>query len=181
MKITTVIRTLAFAAPVLLVAGSAAAGDRHDRYAYFEVGYASYDNGSRCEPRSVNYCRADVDFDKLDAKLKCCRDGLELSVRYEVEIEDACGLGPLDLLLELQECGRPILDEEGKPVIYFVALDCPSDYDDDEVEFKGRFRTPIPRGLICLPCKSDVVAYVVTRADGRPIDRAVRDRIRVDD
>lgn len=184
MNTTALLRSLIIAAPVLFTGTTAVAGGRCERRTNVEFRYESFD-GAPCEPRCVtrceSHCRADVDFDKLDAKLRCACDTWNLRVRYKIDIEDARRAGPLDLVLEFRDCGRPVLGDNGEPISFVVPLNCPSDVDDDDLKFKGCFQTRLPRGLFCRPKKADLIAYVVTREDGRPIDRAKRHRIDVDD
>lgn len=179
MNRTRLLCCVAVATPVLLAGTTARAGDhdhRSERVVTYEYRYEEYD-GDRHFRRSC----IDVDFEKLDASLYCSCDGWDLRVNYKIEIEDARCEGPFDLVLEPRRCGHPLTEQSGEPARFIIPLDCPSDIDDDEIEFKGRFRTALPRETFCCPKKHDVIAYVVDREDGRQISRAVRSRIRFRD
>jgi hypothetical protein len=179
MNRTPLLRCVAVATPVLLASTTALAGDRDHRYervVSYEYRYEEYDGDRHCR-RSC----PEVDFERFDAGLYCTCDGWKLCVGYKIEIEDARCNDAFDLVLELRRCGHAVRDDDGKPTSFVIPLDCPDDIDDDELEFKGRFRTELPRDAFCCPKKHDVVAFVVDREDGRPISRCVRSRIHVRD
>lgn len=115
--------------------------------------------------------RADADIDSLDASLRQTRGGWLLRVDFEIEIEDACRSERFSLLLRVTEQGRPTLDREGRPIVFEIPLDRPTDIDDEELEFERSVVLTLPGGAIWNPDKLKLEAKVIATRDGRVLDR----------
>ena len=112
------------------------------------------------------YTRPEVDIDRLKAKLRYDCGEWSLSVKYEVETEDAAP-GRCDLILRLKQHGRYLVDERGRPITFAIPLDRPHEVDEEEFEYQGRFRAVFGRGLFSSPGKLELDARVVDRHTGR--------------
>jgi hypothetical protein len=115
--------------------------------------------------------RADADIDSLDASLRHTRGGWQLRVEYEVEIEDACRRERFSLILRVTERGRPVIDRYGRPIVFEIPLDRPTDIDDDELEFEHSVTLTLPDGSVGNPRKLKLEAKVIRARDGRVLDR----------
>ena len=112
--------------------------------------------------------KPDVDIDALKAGLRYSRGQWRLSVKYEVETEDAAP-GRFDLVLRMTQRRRLIVDHTGRPITFVVPLDRPDDVDDDEMEYKGRFAAVFANGLFASPKSLDIEARIVDRHTGRVV------------
>lgn len=115
--------------------------------------------------------RLDVDIDSLKGRIREVSSEWELTIEYEIEIEDARPEEKFELLLQVSERGRALRDEEGRPITIVVALDRPSKVDDDELEFEDSVVATLPRGLFKDPKRLRVIAVVVRAGDHQPLDR----------
>ena len=118
----------------------------------------------------LRHCEAEADIDRLRADIRGDCHGWRLTVRYEIEIEDARRGEAFELLLNVYENGRPVTDEHGRVMTVVVPLDCPSDVDDDEVEFEGKIRTEFTKGAISCPRSLKLRGKVVPRGHGAVLD-----------
>lgn len=114
---------------------------------------------------------ADVDIDSLKPELRFDRREGQwwLEVRYKVEVKYAPN-GQFDLVVDLMDQGTPVVDERGEPVRFAVVLDRPTDVDDHELEYKGRFEVPLPAGAAFHPKKLRAHALVMDRENGAVLD-----------
>ena len=115
------------------------------------------------------YSRPDVDIDSLDARLRGGWGRWHLSVAYEVETEDAAP-GQFDLIIRITHRGRLLLDRTGRPITFVVHLDRPTEADDDELTYEGRFTGPLPLGPYVHPKHLKIQAQVIDRQTNRPLD-----------
>ena len=114
------------------------------------------------------WAKPDVDIDSLKAQLRYSHGQWRLSVRYEVETENAAP-GRFDLILRMTQRCHLMVDHTGRPVTFVVPLDRPDDVDDDEMEYKGRFAAVFASGLLANPKKLDLEARIVDRHTGRVV------------
>jgi hypothetical protein len=115
--------------------------------------------------------RADADIDSLDASLRHTRGGWQLRVEYEIDIEDACRREHFSLLLRVTERGRPVVDRSGRPIVFEIPLDRPTDINDDELEFEHSVTLTLPDGSVYDPKKLRLEAKVIRAHDGQVLDR----------
>lgn len=128
---------------------------------------AGADDGFRHRRR----LRSDAEIDSLKAELRPDRHGWQLLVKYEVEIEDARRGEAFDLELQLTDRrGRPLFDQNRRPLALVIPLVHPSDVDDDEVEFEGTHVARLPIAVIQLPRDVRLCGKVVRLQDGRVLD-----------
>ena len=126
-------------------------------------------SGATAGHRDHRSCaKPDVDIDSLKAGLRCSGGQWRLSVKYEVETEDAAP-GRFDLVLRMTQRRRLVVDHTGRPVTFVVPLDRPDEVDDDEMEYRGRFAAVFASGLFARPKKLDIEARVVDRYTGRVV------------
>ncbi len=114
--------------------------------------------------------KVDVDLDTLKAEIERVEGGWELEIEYEVEIEDARPGQQFELVLELRQRDRPVLDERGGPFTIVVALDCPSDLDDDKVVFAEEFVELLHPDMVRRPDKLRLYGTVYFKGDDWPLD-----------
>lgn len=110
--------------------------------------------------------RAEADIDSLRASVRPARGTWIVNVCYEVEIEDAGWGENFDLLLEVWQGRRPVLDPQGRPVVVAVPLIHPREVDDDEATFENTVDFALPPGAIGSPRSLRIRARVVG-GDGR--------------
>lgn len=115
--------------------------------------------------------RPDVDIDELKGDIWRTRAGWTLRIRCEVDIEDARRRDRFELIFRLTERGREVVDGAGYPVEIVVALDRPTEIDDDELEFKEALRVKLPRHYIRDPKHLRLHARVAHAGGDRPLDR----------
>lgn len=119
-----------------------------------------------------------VDIDSLKASVRTELPDWHVAITYEIETEttEVCRF---DLVLRLWAHGRPLLDEAGRPIEFVVLLDRPTEVDDDELEFKGRFNTTLVGGLDVHPDDLRIDALIVDRQTERVVkhkDNRVKDK-----
>lgn len=114
--------------------------------------------------------RAEADIEDLDAELRYLGEEWDLSVDYEVEIEDARRGQQFDLVFSLRERSRGALTPRGKAMRIIMPLDRPVELDDDEMEFSGCIGARLPRDLIRRPDRLRIHAAVVPRGGGPALD-----------
>lgn len=108
----------------------------------------------------------DFEIDKLNCVAQPGQDFV-LCVDYGVEIEwdeddrDEAeeARRPLELRLQVLECGELAREEDGSPIELVIPLDQPTDVDDDEIEFRGQVKFVLP----------PAPAYVVSNYQARAI------------
>jgi hypothetical protein len=115
--------------------------------------------------------RVDVDIKKVKAELRYDEGDWRLSVDYEVKIKDASPRERFELFLDVAERVSKRDDYWGPPARFVVPLTRPSDVDDDEIKFKGRFVERLPDDVVGDPKKLRVHAAVLGRDDQRPLDQ----------
>lgn len=114
--------------------------------------------------------KIDVDLDSLKAEILPGATEWTLHVRYKVEIEDA---GPGDhfvLVLGLRERGKPLLEQDGRPVNIVLQLDNPAEVDDDEQTFLGDFDVTLPNAMVHCPDRLQLRGAVLGDGDDKPLD-----------
>lgn len=115
--------------------------------------------------------RAEGEIDDLEADLRYAQGLWRLRVSFEVEIEDAHPQSRFEMVLTLSERGRPLWDRTGRPITLVVPLVCPSDVDDDELEFERTVVFDLPADLIPDPWKLRIHGELIGSFDGRVLDR----------
>lgn len=115
-------------------------------------------------------CKLDVDIDDLDADLYPDGDGWLLKVRYEVDVEHACGGDHLVLNLQFSDDDCRIADGNGRNLTQVVALDRPSKCDGDEQTFIGCAEIRLAGNAIADPKDVDVHATVTRAGDSCTLD-----------
>jgi hypothetical protein len=114
----------------------------------------------------------DVDIESLRGELRRTAGEWLLEVRYDVEVEDYLPPpGTLELILYVTEHGYALVDQTGQPIEFLVPLECPSEVDDDELEFEDRVIVTLPDGVFHDPEHLRLEGIVVRIDDGRPLDR----------
>jgi hypothetical protein len=113
----------------------------------------------------------EVDIDSLEAEIRYVGGSWEVTAEYEIEIEDARPHERFELLLQVTEHDHVLRNSEGRPITIVVALDRPSEVDDDEMTFEGEVTFVLPRELISSPKHLRIVGVVVHAGDDRPLDR----------
>lgn len=109
-------------------------------------------------------------IDSLDAELK--HDGCFWIVEIEYEV-DLKGFNPDEafvLGLELMDDGRPVLDDEGQPIVVVVELDAPKKDKDSKLEFEGRLHMRVHKDWVRDDDDLELKASLVRAADGRVFD-----------
>ena len=122
----------------------------------------------------------EVDLESLKGRLYYAPDEWKLHVRYDVEVEDAYCRDSFDLVLYVIDRGRPVLDSTGRPIQIVVPLDRPTEIDDDELEFEGRFVVGLPHCSDYTVPDLRLQGVVVRRSDGLRFDQKER-RVRFRD
>jgi len=109
-----------------------------------------------------------VEIDSLKASLRTDRAEWEITVKYKVETEEM-EIGRFDLVFQLWAYGRPLVDAADRPLEFVMPLDRPSEVDDDEIEYKGRFMRILPGDLEVDPHDLRIDALVIDRANERVV------------
>lgn len=115
----------------------------------------------------------DADLDDISAHLHRSEHGWEIEVSFEVELEfddDVPMTGEYALVLNIQNNGRPILDQSHRPLEIAFPLDKPTKEDDDELEFKGKLTIVLEPQDITDPRKVSMVARVMRLDDDLTLD-----------
>ena len=116
----------------------------------------------RCE-------KPDVDVESLKAKLRLGHGAWHVSIKYEVELEDAWP-DRFDVVISFSERGHTLRDRFGRPIEILDVLDRPTKVDDDELDFERRLSVTLPRKLVRCPKKLKVRVEIVDRCTGRVVD-----------
>ena len=114
---------------------------------------------------------SEADIEGLEATLRWSADRWELQVGYKVEVEDMLPCERFEVAFRVAEGGIPLLDENGQPMTITVPLDCPTEVDDDELEFRDSFGLDLPDEAIRDAGNLRVYAKVVRVTDGKVLDR----------
>ncbi len=109
-------------------------------------------------------------IDSLDADLLHAGPDWQISIEYEVEIEGQIGNDWYLLVLELVEDDRPVVDENGAPLVMEIELLQPTDRDEDELEFEDRISTSVPKVWVGDDDDLELVAKLVRASDGLVFD-----------
>lgn len=125
---------------------------------------ASADDHRKC-------CKIDVDIDELDADLYPDGDGWRLKVRFEVDVEDACPGERLTLNLQFSDDDCRIGDAKGRPLMHTIALDRPTECDDDEQTFEGCAEIRFGGAEIRDPQEVEVHATVTRAGESCTLDK----------
>lgn len=104
----------------------------------------AFAGGDKCH----RHRRVDVDFDSLKAEMRPEGPDLALCAHYKIEVDDARPGDRFVLMLRLSECGRPLLDEQGRPFTATVPLP-PACKDDPD--FKGHVNITLPAEMVRCP------------------------------
>lgn len=110
-------------------------------------------------------CKIDVDIDELDADLYPDGDGWLLTIRYEVDVEDACEGEQLLLNFEFSHDDCRIRQADGRPLLHSIRLDHPTKCDDDEQTFESSIELRLTGDEVGDPDEFEVHA-AVTRPGG---------------
>ncbi len=113
--------------------------------------------------------KPDVDVESLKATLWHDYDSWKVSIKYEVEVEDARP-DRFDVVITFSQHDRLLRNRQGQVIQLLDVLDRPSDVDDDEFEFKKRLSASLPRGVLQCPKKLKVRLEVFDRRTGRVVD-----------
>lgn len=103
----------------------------------------------------------EVEIDGLKAEVVYAGGEWLVEVKFEVEIDSGRPIENLGLLLSVSEHGRPLVDPDGKPIEFLIALDRPTEVDDDEIEFESRITFGLPDGAFSDPGELRLHAAVV--------------------
>ncbi len=120
--------------------------------------------------RDRGFDRAEADIEELEARMYLDRGVWRLNVAFEVEAEDARP-GQFDLVVQLREKGRRILDRRGRPIEFIVPLNRPVKIKRDEAEFRGNFSATISLDAIGRAKNVRVEAIVIDRSTGRAVEQ----------
>lgn len=118
------------------------------------------------------HSEAEADIDELKARIRFDAGQWPLIIKYEVEIEDACADERFDLIMQLMECDRLVVDPQGQQVVITIPLDRPAEVDDDgeEAVFRDIISVNIPDGSFAHPRDLRVEARVVPAGGGCALD-----------
>lgn len=113
----------------------------------------------------------DADIDDLDGDLYRTKEGWELKVAFEIEIETYHPRSDeFALVLLVSNDGRPIRDELGKPLEIVVPMEKPTKIDDDEVEYEGKISIIFDPEDVDDPRKLRINARLIRLADNLTLD-----------
>lgn len=115
------------------------------------------------------YRQPDVDIDSLKGELFRVDREWQLEVRFEVEIEDHHPADRFELILYVSEKGYPLADKRGRRIEYVIALDQPTNVDDDELEFEHRVTLSVPDGAFRNPKRLRLHGRVVYQGEEHPL------------
>ncbi|MCB9855537.1 MAG: hypothetical protein H6818_07590 [Phycisphaerales bacterium] len=109
-------------------------------------------------------------IDSLDAELR--HDGCFwiVEIEYEVDLEGFQSDETFVLGLELLDDGKPVLDDEGQPIVVVVELNRPKKDKDSKLEFEGRLRMRVHKDWVRDDDDLEVKASLVRAADGQIFD-----------
>lgn len=115
---------------------------------------------------------AEADIEDLHARMRFEDGQWIMSVKYKVEIEDACEGEQFDLILALTECGRTLVDSTGREMTVNIPLDRPIKVEDhgEEVYFKDVITLPFADGVFEQVDKLKLEARVVPFGGGCALD-----------
>lgn len=124
-----------------------------------------YHHGRRSE--------VEADIDELKARMHFENGQWILSIKYEVEIEDAWPEDRFELILALTEGRRPLIDPSGRPMVMNIPLDQPQRVKDggEEIIFRDTIVVPVQDGLFGRPKDLRVDAHVVPFGGGPVLDQ----------
>lgn len=112
------------------------------------------------------------EIDDLEGHLYYGDNSWELKIEFEIEIEyddfDPRG-DEFALILGVSNDGRPIRDEQGKPLELSIPLDEPTKQDKDELEFSGAITAIFERTDIDDPKRVRIMARLVRLNDDRTL------------
>ncbi len=80
----------------------------------------------------------DIDIDELNVRVERDATGWLFEIDYEIEVEHYRRFGPLEFVVTIEHDGLVVANDAAQPVQFVLPLDSPTDYDDDDVEFKDR-------------------------------------------
>jgi|GEM_PF-3244751 len=114
--------------------------------------------------------RVKAEIDSLDADLRHAGADWQIVIEYEVEIEGRVDNDVYLLVLELFEDDRPVVDENGVPLVMEIELLQPTDRDDDELEFEDRISPTVPKAWVLDDDDLELRAKLVRASDGLVFD-----------
>ena len=115
------------------------------------------------------YRRPDVDIESLKGELFRANREWQLEVRFDVEIEDYHPADRFELILYVSEKGYPLADKRGRRTEYVIALDQPTNVDDDELEFEHRVTLSVRDGAFRNPKRLRLHGRVVYQGEEHPL------------
>lgn len=128
--------------------------------------------GNADDHKWSRHSEAEADIEELEARIRFDAGQWPLHIKYEVEIEDACADERFDLVLQLMECDRLVVDPQGQQVVITIPLDRPIEVEDDgeEARFRDLISVNIPDGSFAHPRDLRVEARVVPAGGGCALD-----------
>jgi len=114
--------------------------------------------------------RVKAEIDSLDADLQHAGADWQIVIEYEVEIEGRVDNDVYLLVLELFEDERPVVDENGAPLVMEIEMLQPTDRDDDELKFEDRFSATVPKVWVLDDDELELRAKLVRAGDGLIFD-----------
>jgi len=114
--------------------------------------------------------RIKAKIDSLDCEMQHAGPDWQITIEYEVEIEGLIGNDLYLLVLELVEDDRPVVDDNGAPLVMEIELLQPTDRDDDELEYEDRITATVPKVWIGDDDDLEIVAKLVRTSDGLLFD-----------
>lgn len=110
------------------------------------------------------------DLESLGARVDWTGSDWELSVDYEVELEDVHPRDAFDLVLTPLHCGRELVDASGEAVRLIVPLEFRANCRRDEITFEDVVSARLAEGLIDDPYRLRVAGEVTCRESGKLLD-----------
>jgi len=113
--------------------------------------------------------RGEVEIEGVSAKLTEFDDGWRLRATYDVETEHY-PRSRFDLVLRLTRYGEVMVDATGRVMDYVVALDFPTEIDDEELEYEGKINEFVDLPAACDTDDMRLEALVMDRLTNRVVD-----------
>ena len=115
--------------------------------------------------------RVKAKIDSLDCEMQHAGPDWQMAIEYEVEIEGQIGNDLYLLVLELVEDDRPVVDDNGAPLVMEIEILQPTDRDDDELEYEDRITATVPKVWVGDDDDLEIVAKLVRASDGLVFDK----------
>lgn len=123
--------------------------------------------------RADDECRescGEADLEGLCARLEWTGSDWQLSIRYEVELEDVNPRDGFDVVFTPLYCGRELRDASGEVIQLVASLQYDARCDDDDIELEDEANMRLPEELVEDPFGLRVVGEIVCRSTGKVLD-----------